>query len=126
LTGPRAYLLREVAELGLIVIGLVVASRFLHVPVWAWIGIPLGKAIVSTAAYWLFLRRAFRRRHASGPHALVGEIGVALTSLGPVGQVKIRNEIWRAVSADGSEILEGSAVQVEGTDGSTARVRPMN
>jgi len=126
LTRLKTYVIRETAEVALIVLGLVVASRFLRVPVWAWIGIPLGKAIVSTAAYWLFLRRTFQRHHATGPQALIGGTGVALTSLRPTGQIKIRSEIWRAQSADGSEILEGTSIRVVAVDGSVARVRPLD
>ncbi len=110
----------------LILLGLVVASRFLRVPVWAWIGIPLGKAIVSVAAYWLFLRRSFRRHNASGPQALIGETGIALTPLRPEGQIKVRSEIWRARSADDSDIREGTPIRGAAVDGNTVRVRPLD
>ena len=106
----------------MVVVGLVLASRFLRVPLWAWIGIPLGKATVSTAAYWLFLRRAFRRRHAIGLQALVGATGVALTPLCPAGQIKIRSEIWRAKCRDGSRIAEGVTIRIVAIEDGSALV----
>ena len=118
----RVYVFREAVEWLLIVAGLVIASRFIRVPPWAWIGIPAGKLLFSIAAYALLLRRALERRHATGPSALVGETGTALTALRPTGQIKIRNEIWRARSHDESEIHEGTIVRVVDIAGATVIV----
>ena len=125
-TGPRAYLVREAAELALVVVGLVIASRFVGVPLWAWIGIPVGKAILSVAWYGLVLRRTFTRQPASGPQALIGETGTALTALRPIGHVKIRSEIWHARSGDESEIHKGAVVRVSSIEGHTAVVSPID
>lgn len=126
LTRFRTYLLRETAEVVLILLGLVVVSRLLRVPLWAWISIPLGKTIVSIATYWLFLRRSFRRGHATGLQALVGETGIALTALLPIGQIKIRGEIWRAESATGAEIREGTSIRIVAIEGGGALVEPLH
>lgn len=42
--------------------------------------------------------RSHRRRVASGAEGMVGEQGVAITSLDPEGQVFVHGEYWRAVS----------------------------
>ena len=65
--------------------------------------------------------RAQLRRPATGSEGLVGEVGVARTSLDPEGQVFVRGEIWRAVSAAGA-IGEGERVRVVGLNGLTLRV----
>ena len=118
----RLYALRETVEWLLVVLGLAVASRFIRIPLWAWIGIPAGKFLFSVAAYALLLRRSLERRHATGPSALVGEAGVVLKALRPTGQIKIRNEIWRARSHDESEIREGTTVCVVDIVGGTVIV----
>ena len=118
----RVYALREAVEWLLIVVGLVIASRFIQVPPWAWIGIPAGKLLFSVSAYVLLLRRALERRHATGPSALVGEVGIVLKALHPTGQIKIRNEIWRARSHDESEIRAGMVVRVVDVAGGTVIV----
>jgi len=74
---PRAYLLREIAELALVIGVLVVVSQFARIPVWAWVGIPLAKAFASITFYGLFLRRALihlarsRSTGRSGPPSTI-------------------------------------------------------
>jgi membrane protein implicated in regulation of membrane protease activity len=115
----RAYALREAIELALVIVGLAVASRFLHVPLWAWVALPLGKLLFSVAAYGLLLRRSFERRHATGPLAVVGKTGVVVTPLRPRGQVRVGGEIWQARGASGRDHDAGTIVRIAAIEGST-------
>lgn len=53
----------------------------------------------------------------SNVNALIGQHGVAVSSIEPLhfGQVKVNGEIWTAIS--GEEIEEGSRIIVTGIDG---------
>jgi membrane-bound serine protease (ClpP class) len=55
---------------------------------------------------------ALRRPPTTGSQGLAGEEGVAVTDLRPEGQVKVRGEIWNAVTS-GEGIPRGDAVVVE-------------
>jgi len=83
-------------------------------------------AVLTTAGLFFFALtaaiRAFRQPLTTGPQWLVGETGVALTSLSPEGQVRVRGEIWRSI-AEGEAIPEGERVKVVRVDNLTLRVR---
>jgi membrane-bound serine protease (ClpP class) len=49
-------------------------------------------------------------------------IGIALTALSPAGQVLVRGEYWKAVSA--TPVASGASVRVIGIDGLTLKVEP--
>jgi membrane-bound ClpP family serine protease len=120
--GARAYLFREVAELAAL-IGIVFGvSRFVHIPLWVLVGIPLGKVLFSVAMYVLFLRRTFFRPPRVGVETLVGEIAETITPLAPSGQVKLNGEIWSATSHDGTTILERERVKILKVEGNTVHV----
>jgi membrane-bound serine protease (ClpP class) len=71
--------------------------------------------IVCTTVFFLFVIglgiRAQRRKPTTGMQGLVGEIGEAITSLEPDGEVKVHGEIWQAQSAGGT-IPRGSKISV--------------
>jgi membrane-bound serine protease (ClpP class) len=71
--------------------------------------------VLFTAAFFIFAigmgLRAQRRKPTTGREALVGEIGVAIETLNPSGQVKIHGEIWNA-EADGARIQSGKHIKV--------------
>jgi membrane-bound serine protease (ClpP class) len=71
--------------------------------------------VIFTAGFFLFAigmgLRAQRRKPTTGREALVGEIGVTIDTLNPVGQVRIHGEIWNAES-DGGRIPSGKRVKV--------------
>ncbi len=52
---------------------------------------------------------------------IVGEVGYAVTSISPVGVVRVKGEEWTAVASE--RIGAGSKVIVEGIDGLKLRVR---
>jgi membrane-bound serine protease (ClpP class) len=53
-----------------------------------------------------------RRSKLTGPEAMIGKIGVALSDLKPKGEVRVAGEIWRAESLSG-DITQGEQVQVK-------------
>jgi membrane-bound serine protease (ClpP class) len=66
--------------------------------------------------------RARRNKVATGPQALVGEIGIARTPLVPEGKVLIHGEIWDAISS--SAVNEGDQTVVRSVEGLKLRVEP--
>jgi membrane-bound serine protease (ClpP class) len=75
--------------------------------------------VVLTAGFFLFAIgmgiRAQRRKPTTGREALLGEVGVAIDTLNPDGQVKIHGEIWNARSVSG-KIHSGKRVKVLGVE----------
>jgi len=64
---------------------------------------------------------AYKRREL-GDEAMVGLRGTALERLCPKGKVKVRGEIWNAISVSG-EIAKGEEVTVQQVEGLTLKVR---
>jgi membrane-bound serine protease (ClpP class) len=68
-----------------------------------------------TTAFFLFAIgmgiRAQRRKPTTGREGLVGEIGEALETLNPTGQVRVHGEIWNAES-EGGKIPKGAQIKV--------------
>ena len=67
------------------------------------------------------------RPTASNTDALLGQQGTVLARIAPhePGQVKLRDEVWRAIPADGvaGPLEPGTVVTVAGVDGVTLHVR---
>lgn len=121
-TTARAYILREIAELALLIAILAFVSRFVHVPVWILIGLPCAQLLGTVAMYTLFLRRSLLRQAHVGPEALVGRIAETITSLDPSGRVKLNGETWTAVSHNGVTIPPQQRVEIQDIRGNTLHV----
>ena len=71
--------------------------------------------VALTAGFFLFAIgmgiRAQRRKPTTGREALADEVGIAINTLNPRGQVRIHGEIWNA-EADGGKIPSGKRVKV--------------
>ena len=83
------------------------------------VSVPIGAIAVFLMTLVL---RAHRNRVATGTEAMVGEIGVARTALGPDGKVFVRGELWNATAR--SEIAEGARVRVRSVEGLRVHVEP--
>ena len=68
--------------------------------------------------------RAHKMRVATGTEAMIGEIGIARTTLGPDGKVFVRGELWNATAP--TQIAEGSRVRVRGVEGLRVLVDPLD
>jgi membrane-bound serine protease (ClpP class) len=66
--------------------------------------------------------RARRRKVVTGAEGLIGARAWAMERLAPAGQVRLRGELWQAVSDN--EIEAGDEVEVTGAERLTLRVRP--
>jgi membrane-bound serine protease (ClpP class) len=84
------------------------------------VSIPLG---LITAFLMSIAVRARRNKVVTGEQGLIGEIGIAQTTLAPAGKVFVHGELWDAVSA--VPIPAGERIVVRQVDGLTLRVDPV-
>ncbi len=75
--------------------------------------------VVLTAAFFLFAItfaiKAHKNKITTGKEGIVGEKGITMSALKPLGEVKVHGEIWRAKSVDGN-IKKGIEVEVVGVE----------
>ena len=83
------------------------------------VSLPIGAIAVFLMTLVL---RAHRNRVVTGTEAMIGEIGVAMTTLQPDGKIFIRGELWNATAA--SEIAKGARVRVQDVQGLRVLVVP--
>jgi membrane-bound ClpP family serine protease len=90
-------------------------------PVWVLIVIMVAWGIFGT---WLFIFTtiALKKQAPAGLPSMVGTVGEASGTLAPEGMVKIRGELWGAVSEEG-DIADGEGVIVTGENGLKLLVR---
>ena len=80
----------------------------------------VGAAVVVGGGVLYLAREAVksrRQRPADATAAIVGETGVVTIALSPRGAVRVANDTWTAVSADGSQIEVGEPIRVIEVDG---------
>jgi membrane-bound serine protease (ClpP class) len=82
---------------------------------------------LAVAAFFMFVVgagvRALWSKTTTGREALVGELGVARSSLAPRGQIFLRGELWNAESE--VPVDSGATVRVIQVEGLTLRVAPV-
>lgn len=83
----------------------------------------MGAWIIKDALFFRFYRKALTQSPQNVIARLHGSMAVVRTTLDPAGQVRLRGEIWRAVSIDGKIHEPGTQVRVEGNTGLTLEVR---
>ena len=69
--------------------------------------------------------KTFRTKPKTGPEALIGLEAQVIKELNPIGQVKLREEIWQAESITGETIPEGSRVKIVKVEGNTLFVEKL-
>jgi membrane-bound serine protease (ClpP class) len=84
------------------------------------VSIPLG---LITAFLMSIAVRARRNKIVTGKQGLIGEIGIAQTTLAPAGKVFVHGELWDAVST--VIIPAGEQIVVRQLDGLTLQVDPV-
>ena len=80
----------------------------------------VGTGITAAVSVLYLARQAVKSRReqpVASMVAIVGEIGVVTSPLSPRGTVRVANDVWTAVSEDGSDIEAGTAVKVVVVDG---------
>jgi membrane-bound serine protease (ClpP class) len=83
------------------------------------VSIPLG---IITAFLMSIAVRARRNKIVTGEQGLIGEIGIAQTTLAPAGKVFVHGELWDAVSS--ITVPAGEQIIVRQVDGLTLQVDP--
>ena len=89
----------------------------------------VGTAVVAAVSVLYLAREAVRSRRerpAEALMAIVGETGAVTAALTPRGAVRVANDTWTAVSADGSSIDAGESIKVIGIDGLVLTVTKSN
>jgi membrane-bound serine protease (ClpP class) len=84
------------------------------------VSIPLG---LITAFLMSIALKARRNKRVSGAEGLIGETGIAQTSLSPRGKIFVHGELWDAVSS--SNVSAGQTVVVRRVDGLLLQVDPL-
>ena len=89
-----------------------------------WLVAAVAGSVVVTAAFLMTLvLRIHRSPVRTGREGLVGERGVARTSLAPAGKAFVHGELWSAVAEQPLE--PGQPLEVVSVEGLTLRVRPL-
>jgi membrane-bound ClpP family serine protease len=85
------------------------------------IGVMVGWGIFCT---WLFIftTYALKKQKPAGSPSMIGATGKAAGRLSPEGMVKIRGELWGAISEEG-DIIAGEDIVVTGEKGLKLLVR---
>ena len=105
---------------GLLLIDSPIPEMRVHLMTALAVSIPLG---LITAFLMTIALKARRNKVVTGAQGLVGETGVAQTSLSPQGKVFVHGELWDAVAS--SALPTGQLVVVRSIDGLTLQVDPL-
>ena len=84
------------------------------------VSIPLG---LITAFLMSIALKARRNKMVSGAQGIIGETGIAQTTLSPRGKIFIHGELWDAVSS--ADVPAGESVVVRRIDGLLLQVEPL-
>jgi membrane-bound serine protease (ClpP class) len=105
---------------GLLLVDSPVPEMRVHLVTALAVSVPLG---LITAFLMSIAIRARRNKMVSGAQGLIGETGVAQTSLSPRGKIFVHGELWDAVSS--SEVSVGQSVVVRELNGLLLQVDPV-
>ena len=105
---------------GLFLVDAPIPEMRVHLATALAVSIPLG---IITAFLMSIAVRARRNKVVTGEQGLIGEIGIAQTTLAPAGKVFVHGELWDAVST--VPVPAGGRIVVHQVDGLTLRVEPV-
>jgi membrane-bound serine protease (ClpP class) len=105
---------------GLLLVDAPIPEMRVHLVTALAISIPLG---LITAFLMTIALRARRNKVVTGSQGMIGETGVAQTTLSPQGKVFVHGELWDAVSS--ADIPIGQLVVVRRVDGLILQVDPL-
>jgi membrane-bound ClpP family serine protease len=93
----------------------------IYLPVGVLVGVMVAWGLFGT---WLFVfvTRALKKQSTIGLPSMIGSTGKAADNLSPEGMVKIRGELWGAISEEG-DISSGENIVVTGENGLKLLVR---
>jgi membrane-bound serine protease (ClpP class) len=105
---------------GLFLVDAPIPEMRVHLATALAVSIPLG---IITAFLMSIAVRARRNKVVTGEQGLIGEIGIAQTTLAPAGKVFVHGELWDAVST--VPVPASGRIVVRQVDGLTLRVEPV-
>jgi membrane-bound serine protease (ClpP class) len=105
---------------GLFLVDAPIPEMRVHLATALAVSIPLG---LITAFLMSIAVRARRNKVVTGKQGLIGEIGIAQTTLAPAGKVFVHGELWDAVST--VPVPAGERIVIRQVDGLTLRVDPV-
>jgi membrane-bound serine protease (ClpP class) len=105
---------------GLFLVDAPIPEMRVHLATALAVSIPLG---IITAFLMSIAVRARRNKVVTGEQGLIGEIGIAQSTLAPAGKVFVHGELWDAVST--VPVPAGGRIVVRQVDGLTLRVEPV-
>jgi membrane protein implicated in regulation of membrane protease activity len=98
-----------------------IVGLFLLPSPWNVIGVVVA-AIVEIGEVWLWIWFLRRYRVRGGAEGMIGERGEVLERCDPRGRVRLRGEIWHAISDTGDALEPGERVRVTALEGLAVRV----
>jgi membrane-bound serine protease (ClpP class) len=105
----------------LLFVGAVLLAIFVVPKPWGLILVVAAAVVeVGESFFWVHLSR--RRRIQMGAETLIGATAQVVSECRPLGQVRIRGELWRAQCGRGA--APGETVRVVGREGLTLLVEP--
>jgi membrane-bound ClpP family serine protease len=118
------YTLLQLPELGLLLIALVLAKRWVVVSDWVFWGLIIAW-ITKDIILFPFTWRSYDWESGDRYRSMVGARGLTKDRLAPSGFIQIRGELWKAeVWGGGRPIEKGERVEVRQIKGLTLYVRP--
>src|ERR1700727_299607 len=105
---------------GLLLIDSPIPELRVHLMTALAVSVPMG---LITAFLMTLALKARRNKVVTGVEGLVGQTGVAQTTVSPRGQIFVHGELWDAVSS--SDVSAGQAVVVRRIDGLVLQVDPL-
>jgi len=105
---------------GLLLVDSPIPEMRVHLVTALAVSIPLG---LITAFLMSLAFKARRNKVVTGMEGLVGETGIAQTTLSPRGTIFVHGELWDAVSS--TEVPAGTSVVVQRVDGLVLQVEPL-
>ena len=93
------YILLQIPELILLVIALIICSKFINIQTWLVITIIIiwiVKDIILFPKTW----RSYDTTSKTPLEKLIGMNGIVMDSLNPVGYVRVKGELWKAETTD--------------------------
>ena len=105
---------------GLLLVDAPIPEMRVHLLTALAVSIPFG---IITAFLMSIAVRARRNKVVTGKQGLIGEIGIAQSTLSPTGKVFVHGELWDAVST--APVPAGEQIVVRQIDGLTLRVDPL-
>ncbi len=116
------YLLLQSPSWVLLGLGLVVARRWVEIPLWL-CAVLLGGWVAKDLILYPFVWKAYTS--GEKPRPSPGSKGVVIQDLSPSGYIEVDGELWRAeVSDEKGNIPEGKWVRVREVRGFTLMVEP--